>query len=139
MWCDCYDGCVCDDELLCRRWRKTMMMMKMYVCDHRYKYVCVYYQFLSPYWLQHIHIIDYYVPSHSSSYTLLLYIPLSTYYYFSPHLISLLLLPSFSSISLYTISYSTVPHLSMKHVIMDMRVLYWYCYTIKQTLTFKMR
>jgi len=31
--------------------RKTMMMMMMmiYVCVHRYKYVCVHYQFLSPY------------------------------------------------------------------------------------------
>ena len=46
---DCYDGCDCDDELLCRRLRKTMMMMMIYVCVHRYKYVCVHYQFLSPY------------------------------------------------------------------------------------------
>jgi hypothetical protein len=48
---DCYDVCDCDDELLCCGLRKTMMMMMMmiYVCVHRYKYVCVHYQFLSPY------------------------------------------------------------------------------------------
>ena len=45
---DYYDGCDCDDELLCRRLRKTMMMM-IYVCVYRYKYVCVNYQFLSSY------------------------------------------------------------------------------------------
>ena len=43
--------CDCDDELLCRRLRKTMMIMMMmiYVCVLRYKYVCVHYQFRSPY------------------------------------------------------------------------------------------
>ena len=55
------------------------------------------------------------------------------------HLISLLLLPSFSSISLCTIYYRTVTRLSIKHVRMNMRVPYWYCYKIKQTLTFKIR
>ena len=50
---DYYDGCDCDDELLCRRLRKTIMMMilmmimMIYVYVHRYKYVCVH--FLSPY------------------------------------------------------------------------------------------
>ena len=37
-----------NDELLCRRIRKTMLIM-MYVCVYRYKYACVHYQFLSPY------------------------------------------------------------------------------------------
>ncbi len=38
------------DELLCRRLRKTMMMIMMiYVCVHRFKHECVHYQFLSPY------------------------------------------------------------------------------------------
>ena len=50
-WTDSYDGCDCDDELLCHRIRKTMMMMMMYgllvcifLCVDRYKYVCVHYQ-----------------------------------------------------------------------------------------------
>ena len=42
-------------------------------------------------------------------------------------IISLLPLPSISSISLYTISYRTVERLSIKHVRMDMRVPYGYC------------
>ncbi len=55
------------------------------------------------------------------------------------HLISLLPLPSFSSISLCTISYRTIKRLSIQHVRRDMRVLYQYCQRIKQTLTFKIR
>ena len=51
-WCDSYDGCDCDDELLCHRIRKTMMMMMMmygllvciFLCVDRFKYVCVHYQ-----------------------------------------------------------------------------------------------
>ena len=46
---DFYDGCDYDDELLYRRLRKTMMIMMIYVCVHRYKYVGVHYQFLSSY------------------------------------------------------------------------------------------
>ena len=52
---DSNDGCDSDDELLCHRIRKTMMMMMygilvcMFLCVDRYKYVCVHYQFLSPY------------------------------------------------------------------------------------------
>ena len=63
---------------------------------------------------------------------------LSTYHYYPPH-ISLLPLPTFSSISLCTISYSTVKRLSIQHVRRDMRVPYWYCYKMGQTLTFKIR
>jgi len=117
-WCDCCDGCYCFDDVVCRWVLKTMMMM--YACVHRYKYVCVHYQFLSPYWLQHImiyncssniHIIDCCFSSHTStSYTLLLCMSLLLT---SSHFISLLPLPCFSSISLCTISYRTVRRLSI--------------------------
>ncbi len=168
MWCDCYDGCDCDDEFFCRRWRKTMMMMMMmtmltmmfmiimmiYVCVHRYKYVCVHYQFISSYWLQHImicscssticcifikKIIIFHHTDHPHPHT-----PYCSLYHYLhiiiSHLISLLLLPSFFLIYFScTISYSPVGRLSIKHVWWDMRVPYWYCYKIRQTLTFKIR
>ena len=128
-----------------------MMMMMIYVYVHRYKYVCVH--FLSPYWLQHIMIYS----CSSTIRCILIYMiiifhhthhphPHTTYcsvcYYLHiiiSHLISLLPLPSFSSISLCTISYSTVTRLSMKHVRRDMRVPYWYCYIMGQTLTLRIR
>ena len=123
LWCDCYDGCDCDDELLCRRLRKTMMVtMMIYVCVHRYKYVYVHYQFLSPYWLQHIMI---YICSSTIRCIFILKIithhhhhtPYCSVCHYLPiiisHLISLLPLPSFSSISLCTISYRTVTRLSI--------------------------
>ena len=50
LWCDSNDGCDCDDELLCHRIRKTMMMMMygllvcIFLSVDRYKYVCVHYQ-----------------------------------------------------------------------------------------------
>ena len=144
MWL--FRSCDCDEELLCRRLKKTMMkmmmmMMMIYGCVHRYKYVCVHYQFLSPYWLHHIMI---YSCSSTIRCILILYIIIlhhthhpyphtsycSVYHYLHIiifHLISLLPLPSFSSISLCTISYRTVGRLSIQHVCMDMRVPYWYC------------
>ena len=85
-----------------------MMMMYgllvcMFLCVDRYKYVCVHYQLLShisilitayndlqlqQHYSLHIHIIDYYFSIHSSSssYTLLLCMSLSTYHYFPHHL-----------------------------------------------------
>ncbi len=137
-----------------KRWWWWWYYDMMYVCVHRYKYVCVHYQFLSPYWLQHIMIYScsstircifiwktvifhhtHHHHPHTPYYSVCHYLHIII-----SHLISLLLLPFFSSISLCTISYSiTVKRLSIWHVRMDMRVPYWYCYRIKQTLTLKMR
>jgi len=86
VWCDCYDGCDCDHELLCSRLRKTMMMMMIYVCICiRYKYVCVHYQFLSSYWLKHMMIYSCSSTTlYTTTITISLFLTSSHYYPFLP-------------------------------------------------------
>ena len=130
----------------------VMIIVMMYVCV----YVCMYSLSVSitilitayndlqlqQHYSLHIHNVDFYFSSHSSSssYTLLLCMSLSTYHYFPPHLtITPSFLPSFSSITLCTISHSTVKRLSIQHVRRDMTVPYWYCYRMGRILTLRIR
>ncbi len=137
------------------------MMMMIYVCVHRYKYVCVHYQFLSSYWLQHImiyscsstircifikkiiifHHTDHPHPHtpYCSLYHYLHIIIIIPYLHMIISLLISLLLLLFLIYFSCTISYRTVGRLSIYHVRRDIRVPYWYCYRMGQTLTFWLR